>query len=329
MTCDPQSLLEAARCFGCIPAGMLASVGTNLLCQLTGRPGGVECTDPQVDDWLARIGADAAAILPPDNIIEAVCIFCHDLRDAGIFNKMHVVNPVIPPTDGTPASLRAMQYPLIYTPGNGVSPFINFGFVIGDLDVNGLRGSGTFSAKWMDTRFQTDVQWDNPVTNCFAGLTTYESEISNDPTVNTFETEIGTNDVDTLNSHQIACHHDLFGGFLSICWTGATQVLVFPRVDITGYYSSNREAVAVFKAYHARSTIPHNLIGQNLNDSSGDPAPADVEYFMAQNFGGAGVGCTAKRVSFMAIHEALTEAESILFFNAIQKMRMSFGGGFA
>lgn len=330
MTCDPQSLLEAARCFGCIPAGMLASVGTNLLCQLTNRPGGLECDDPQVIDWLARIDSDPTAIRPPDNVIDAVCVFCKDLRSAGIFNKMLVVNPVIPPTDGTPASLRAMQYPLIYQPANGISPFINSGFVIGDLTIDGLRGSGTFSDKWMDTRFNPSIQWGNPEdnTNILAGLTTYEFDISNDPAVGTFETEIGCVDLGSTTSHLICCHHDFAGGFLSYCWSAATGIVVFPRVDITGYYSSNREAIDVFKAYHARSTIPHNLIGQNLADGTVDPVPNEFEYFMAQNNGGAGIDCTAKRISFMAIHEALTQSESLAFYNAIQKMRMSFGGGF-
>lgn len=34
MTCDPQSLMDAARCLNCIPMGMMASVATKLLCDL-------------------------------------------------------------------------------------------------------------------------------------------------------------------------------------------------------------------------------------------------------------------------------------------------------
>lgn len=325
MTCDPQSLLDAVRCFSCIPAGMMASVGTNLLCGLVNksREVPITCTDPQTDDWLARIDADPLAIRPPPAIINAVCVFCHDLRAAGIFNKMIVVNPIIPPTNGTPASLRAMLHPLIYEAGNTALPFTNNNFLVADLNLNGLIGDGV--SKYIDTGFDPASHW---LAENSGGQTVYVSEprqAFNDPNP---ECELGTVDLVTGYSHILAPTFQpvAFPNFLAYCWSNPTGITI-PLGSFAAFYSANRTAVDQFDAYQATSTFPCQLIGQNLNDNSGETPPDASTFFMAQN-GGGPIQYSTKRVSFMAIHEGLTQVEACALYDAVQRMRMSFGGGF-
>jgi hypothetical protein len=88
MNCDPNALLEAARCFRCIPSGMLSSVRIDLICQWANIPSGTTC-DPDAQKFL-----DYAQITDPIQSA-AICALVEDLKLGNFWSKETAIYPIV------------------------------------------------------------------------------------------------------------------------------------------------------------------------------------------------------------------------------------------
>lgn len=314
--CTAQELAAAARCYKCIPPAIKAAVQTYMICKWSEGGQGV-CDHPVVLDWLARMAADFIP-RPSDATIRAVCDFCEELDAVGIMDKMLVVNPIIPD------SFLAMRYPLIYQAGNGYSPFINHNFVAADLDGNGIAGDAL--TKYFDTGFVPNAHWADTISG---GLTAYTNslELGIEPD----ETEIGVNETILGDVFEISIQTYLSGGAFSdglVFWKPSAVAAIG---ELPGFWSINRIGYTDLALYRADSGTypPITTVDTDATDVSGQTVNQYPTWFMSKSTDGAFAGyCCSKRVSFMAIHEGLTQSEATDFYLAIQNLRMALGGGF-
>jgi hypothetical protein len=303
--CSPTALAAAAKCYKCVPKGWQKAVQTYLLCQWS--EGGTSiCSHPIVVDWLARIAADFVP-RPSDDTIRAVCDFCLSLDIAGITDKVLALNPVIPD------SILSMPYPLIYTVGNGHSPWRNQGFIAGDLTADGIQGDGT---SWMDTGF-------NPSASVLAtddgGMSVYESgaQVGGNPD----EVELGTYDSGTATAMVMSC----WNAAASTCsmWnTGYNHI----QADTPSFYNANRTANNLVEGWRYP---PLHSLGSSVVDQSLVSLPDHPVFFMCLNNDGIGEdNFSTKNVSFAAITTKLTAQEIADLYEAVYWMRFAFGGGY-
>lgn len=326
MNCTPAELIRAAKCYQCVPKPVWNATVISLLCQWANKPvTPTGCQDPVVIDWLARIAADPTpAPMPSAAQIQAVCDFCIALRLHGIMGKMLVVNPVVWVGDVVDAILT-MSYPLIYQPGNGNSPFTNPGFGDTDLDINGLRGNGFDLGQYMDTGFIPFNHWGFNIDS--GGLSIYESEAT--AQVGLDECEIGSLSAALDEQFEITSWSPASVVGQTWCWDASTSNLQFNLADIPAFYTSNRTSAILFKIYQANSGLLFSLLNTNVSNQFGKiMTDLPSMYFMARDDFGASTLWSAKRISFMAIHEGLDASEAEDFFNAVQQLRIDLMGGF-
>ena len=303
-------LLQSASCMRCIPAGAHPPVQTYEICEWNEGGQGI-CDHPIVLDWLERLANDFQP-RPSDATIQAVCDFCDALDIYGITDKMLVVNPIIPD------SFLAMRYPLIYQVGNGASPFINHNFLAADLNPNGLLGDGT---KWFQTGFVPSNQWG--IVTDSSGISIYETDASIQA-VNP-EAECAVETV-ANGSFFASVYEPTLAVGIYYCWNNPSQT-VGALVDTPAFYCLSRTSNTSLRLYQANSGIPFNQLGLNAANQTGLPIPNLEVYFMGNNAAGVSGYMTYKRVSFMAIHEGLTAAESEDLYWATLFLRMDLGGG--
>lgn len=319
MNCDPKSLLTAARCFQCIPSRVIRSAIISQLCRWANQPRG--CNDPVYLDWKARVEAGVGPGVVSDATNNAVCQFCLDLRLAGIIDKMHAVNVIIPD------DFDAMLYPLIYRPGNGNSPWLNFNFVAADLSVGGLQGRGADGNTYMDTGFIPSVQW-GAFGNDEGGLSVYKAQPKSG------QSDINMEDIGVLVTpdrwFEMQTYSPSYLDFETSCWSGNAQVLGgFAGSETEAFFSCSRLLTTDFRAYYGSSMIPFAQLGlTNALDVSLQQLPNIPVFFMAINLDGVAVDFSYNRISFVAVHDGLTQAETQDLFNAVQTLRTSLGGGY-
>lgn len=288
--------------------------------------------DPVVRAWLGNILLDPTAVPPPQDVIDAVCELVKDLRDGAILDKILVLNPAIPPTDGTQGSLTAMMYPLVWQNGNTFIPFTPNVFTIANLNINGLLGDHINEA-YANTGFICFNHWG--AANDSGGVTVYESEASTEVPPET-ECDIGVIDITDsefliLEPFNVWDPFAFFSGYEGVCWDGVpgTGVVFGNRGDIPAFYSLNRTTTQLLELTYENSGTALTLIDQAVNDASGDVLPDiyPVVWFMLNWHGPPMRFASSKRMSFMAIHEGLTQAEVHILFNAVQTFRQTLGGG--
>lgn len=328
MTCDPKALLEAAKCYRCIPKPVMRSSMISLLCEwannLTPPEPPVECSEPILTAWLNDLAVSAPALqLPSNATLTALCDFCRALRLAGIDDKFLFLNPIIPPENAD--SFALMAYPLIHDAGS--FPWTNHNFVAADLGLDGLAGGGAVRETWYNTgaipEAEMQANWPD------GGMTVVESVTSTaDPPLG--EVEIGEY-YDLLAKHFLSCNNEFFG--LSPRSTGAYGFsfdLSAARPDTIGIYSLNRSDVDSMVVWFGNTgSYPLAQIINDVYDQSGSGF-GDV----GMTFMGmwdldlsAPVLFTEKTVSFVALHRCLTETEVDALYLAIQDLRTAFGGG--
>lgn len=314
--CDPASLLEAVRCFGCIPAGMLASVGTNLLCQFANLPTGEVCQHDLVDAWVARVIANGGAP-PTAETREALCTFCHGLDTDLLTDKMIAVNPFVPD------NIIAARTPLITPVGinlwddNPASKFTDGPG--GDLTVAGLKGNGV--NKWLNTHINPTVvvpgdrDWGATLYNTFADNSNTKDmgAVDNGGFVN--------NDFQFLFS---------FGGQAYLdCWDGNADRTNGLNNAFTGFITGNRTAINLVEIYRANTAAPNLALVASNNAAMVSTRPNSEIYVFAIQLLGAAAGWCSRRFSFAAIHNGLVKADAQNLFNRVQQLRIDLGGGTA
>jgi hypothetical protein len=260
---------------------------------------------PTAASWTTRVVANGGA-LPSNATVSAVSTFCYNLAGHGLLALMQEVNVV------AADSLIAAITPLIVT--HGSDPWTNHNFVLADLTVNGMVGNG--STKYLDSGFITSS---STLTLTNAGLTIYDFTGNNNGEVEaeSFVSSAQTFQLDNYLGNATFCAFNQTAG-QGLVSVGASA--------FTGYMSGNRTASNAIALYAARSNLAHAAIATGTGN--GGSLPNNSMFFWAGNSAGSPALWTTKRMSFCAIHQGLSSAQSNNFFNDIQALRTALGGGF-
>ncbi len=267
--------------------------------------------DPRITDWAARVVRNGGAT-PSLSTQLTLSTFVQSLTATGVMPKL--ISMVVHVADG----LIAATTPII--PGPGVDPWTNNGFVSGDLTANGLVSNG--SSKYLNTGV---VAANSIMTVNSAGMTAY---VYDTPGANSGYS-MGSGGA--ANSSQFALVPSSSSSFNGYLWrfvnpnTSDSIVVACPGA---GYYSLNRTGASSLSFYFARSNVAHSLLGSANSAQTGVIEPTYAVAAHAINAVGSVVAFSNVRLSFCALHVGLTSADSLNFYNAIQAMRVSLGGGF-
>jgi hypothetical protein len=259
--------------------------------------------NPLATDWSTRVVANGGAV-PSGATVLAISDFSDALDAASLTSKMTAVNCF------APDSIIAALTPLIVGPGN--DPWINHNneFNAGDLTVNGLVGDG--ATKWLLTGVHPSSISGQPNSG---GYTIY---------FYTCPSEASTDLAVYLNPDQAGLFN-ISGTVVFDCWNSAAGATTVSLPGFTGYVSGNRVSASETHIYAANSGTAHYSAAGN----SGAPgtAPNAELWAWAMNATGSPLYLSTKRLSFIAIHQGLTAAESLNFYNAVQALRTALGGG--
>lgn len=313
MNCDANSLISSARCFSCIPKGQQLAVQIFLLCSWANTSGA--CQHDTVDNWALRVVANGGAA-PSQTTLTALCEFMVGLDAAGLTPKMISILPIVP-GDASPAvaagDLIRATTPLIV--GGGNDPWTNNGpFVPGDLTVNGLVGDGL--SKYLNTGIVPSAVF--PSTD-EGGMTLYNMTGVNGP-----YGDMGCEDgAGPIRLQLIEFNNTNYFD----CWDSINGRISFADPLSSGFLSGNRIAANSFDIYRATSVIPFGS-GVHGNTAGGNIPINNSIFVIAFNSVGVPIAFSIRRYSFFAIHHGLTATKCEDFFDLIQALRTSLGGGF-
>lgn len=284
-------------------------------------------TDPQpvfgyTSDWTTRVQGHGGGA-PSQANLNSINGFVWDLFKGSILGKMIAVNVF------APDNLVAALSPIFIGTG-GLDPWTNVNFVAGDLTINGLKGN-IAGGKVLDTGIVSTAVWNNTAGNINAatsgGISAYNFDTAGATTgfdisaaANLASGEIGLAIIFTPTAA-----NTLFFDFAD----SATGRLAVLNTGWTGFTSCSRVGPADSEAYKANSVTPFANIGSDLNNRNGSAMPTvSFACFGYKTSGGVLTANSERRLSFAAIHFGLTATDTQNLFNAVQKLRVAFGGGF-
>jgi hypothetical protein len=276
---------------------------------------------PHVLFWKRKVLLNGGTI--SSRTLKIVNSFYKELRTLSFFNKIKVLNPVIPD------SKWAFQIPLIDSTGlyywTNINDFQieNGGF---QLNINGAKSNNGSSAVALSTQFVPSNQLGD--IQSFGG-TIYLTE-----TAETAGSDcvMGASDIFRNASFLMEVNNNFYtpGTYsdVFICYDQANLTTVASS-NFTGYISMNRLSNTSAKLFKASSTVNHTMYAENTNADPGSLPTNPIAIFV-EAYGATYINWMAegKRISFIALHLGLTEAESAIFYRAIQKYRRRIGGGF-
>jgi hypothetical protein len=261
-----------------------------------------------VQDWITRIEANGGRI-PSVNTQRTMEVLYNDLAGAGLVSKMKSLCVFVPD------NLTAALTPFIKSAGNNL--WRSVGFAPSDLSGSGIVGN---AVKYLDTGVIPTV--DFPTSTSF-GMSLYctntlsEGKFDNGSIVNA--------------SQQMIWYINNSGGQFFDCWqsSGGGRATYSPGTA-TAFFSGNRTSATNLSLYKASSVTPFAETANN-NTAGIGTMPSYSLWIFAANANGTPNGglISGKSYSFAAIHEGLVSAEAQNLFNAVQKCRVSLGGGYA
>jgi hypothetical protein len=260
---------------------------------------------PTVTNWAGRVVAHGGT-----NVSlwtqKAVSTFCYGLDAYGLTSKMIAVNCMVPD------NLIAVTTPLIV--GSGSDPWVNTGFVTGDVTINGLVGADN---KYFRTGLIPSVIYGSVNEG---GLTFYcYASPNNGPEREIASTPAGGSSSALLVDYQGNTYFDAYtdGGSGRINLATPTPL---------AFYSGSRTDSTHEYLYYATSSLAFARIA-GPGGAPGASLPAIEYYVMAMNNNGAPANYTHKTGSFVAIHHGLTATETEELYTLVQAMRITLGGG--
>lgn len=261
----------------------------------------VDPNTPEVSDWLLRVASEGGAT-PSQNTIDALNTFTTEIDS--IISKIVALNCFVPD------SRIAALVPLIQ---NGGYPIWHEDAALGSLTVDGLEGN---LSGYLDTGVIpiSDFADENS-----GGLTLYCS--SNDAML-----AIDFSAIEVLGDKQMTLYFDFAGDTYWDCWDSSTNRVFAPNSLFVGYISANRTSTGQ-QIYRASSVVPHEVLVAGTNTPQVNQ-PTIPMFVFGSNIDGLLNSPSGKTFSFAAAHGFLTEAESSLFYTAIQTLRTSLGGGY-
>lgn len=260
-------------------------------------------------NWANRVVANGG-VMPSAATQLAIAQFQCGLITDGLDVLMYSWNAFVP--DSLTAAITAQ----LISGGNSNDPWTNNNFVAGDLTVNGLAGNA--ATKWLNTGINPQ---NSSLTNNNAGVTIYT--FTNNNTANAVA--VGVDNGGFLQFLALECNG---GTTFFFAWDAGSGVSA-ANAGFTGYISGNMIAANNHAIYEANSTTPHNTLVSGAVANTGGPTvpPFTIPIFAFTNNTGQS-DFTDQRLSFVAIHQGLTSAQSAKFFARIQTLRQALGGGF-
>lgn len=301
ISCDPSSLMQAAACFDkCIPPGQRLALKSYLLCQAVNAP-------QVVSNWVSRVIANGGAA-PSANTIAAATTFYSALVAGGISGMYKTLNMVAPDSD------IAARTPLIV--GVGKDPYTGGG---GGISINGYTAVGA--------SLRSGVNPSTVFSTTNAGWSFYYwVAVGNVPSAAGANAGCRI----TASNQFFMFQPDNSALLYAWCYDNNNSVSVLTLalpVPSPGYYSLNRLNNTTLQLEHAQSGYAHAIFATRNGADVVTPPNAEF-YFCGENVDGVDTVDGARTVSFMAIHDAFTQAQSLVEYNAVQALRTAFGGGF-
>lgn len=269
----------------------------------------------RVPDWVRRVGVNGGAT-PSANTILAASTFVNSLVTFGLDSMIYVANFFA--ADNLIAALTPL-----YKNG-GSDPWTNHNFVLADLTVNGLVGDG--ATKYLDTGITQGA-----FTTFYGGTDTYHScgvALYNVTGNNNSEYDFGCANAAFQDGTGLGISQLGNSEWDNPYGTGGVDRCSAANGLWTGYLSGQRLGVKDAKLYKAKSNVAHTQIASNVTDVTGSPSVALNLFCHAVNNNGPAAFFTTKRISFAAMTQGMTAAQSANFFTAIQNLRQSLGGGY-
>lgn len=256
--------------------------------------------------WSTQVVANGGAA-PSQATINAIANFQCGLITDGLDTLMLAWNAIVP--DNFIASLTPQL------PGTGGRVlWQQNAMTAADLSINGLTGGGGGFTTYMKTGIVPNTVFPS-VNN--TGMTVYTFSAANTAT----ETSMGCGDAGPTNYYSM---YNCLSGLKYYQEAGAAMTDANP---FNGYVSGNRTAANAKAWYKANSVTPHALIASSVAAPAAAMTAQDFWIFVF-NQNNVAVGRSTSTLSFIAIHQGLTEAQSALFFARIQTLRTALGGGF-
>jgi hypothetical protein len=267
----------------------------------------INATHALATAWSAQVVTNGGAA-PSNATVLAISNFCYALDAASLTAKIKEMNVFAPDNS------VATSTPLIIT--LGLQPWSFIHFVAGDFSINGVKGNGT---------------------NKFVNIGGLLSGIVTQTSVSAC---VYCNGAGNTNTELMGVA--LANGALRMAWNPATGNYICAydggklaqAANTTSYFSGyvcgTKVSSSVRNLYLANSTTPHNLAAtNNIVDSVGsDVVPANPTFLFAGDEGGLDAAWYSGTISFASIGLAFTAADSLAMYNAVQALRVAFGGGF-
>jgi hypothetical protein len=258
-------------------------------------------------DWetrvIANLGTPLAFSLATQNNLYSA------LANVGILSKMINVGFF---ENNSGNSIRICLTPIIKTIGTNVWSNINMGD--GMMGANGVTPTGGPGVGARPGILGTDFPSDND-----GGYTVYAftgAEVLN-------ACSLGyTNNAGSIST---AFQIQTGGNTRAALWNDTSRIVV--PSNGAGYYSLNRTGAAALNLYYAKTATAHASIGSSAA-AAGSRNSNFVDFFSVNAFE-AGIPelfTVNNTLRLLAVHHGLTQAESLLFYNAIVSAITFFGG---
>lgn len=259
--------------------------------------------DPKVIAWSNRVKSYGGGTISNNTLLSINWLY-KELKYTTFFNKIKSLTCFVPD------NLIAAITPLISTYGNAI--WTNTNFTTSDLDIRGLKGNG--SNKYLNT----GVIPSSHFTANMGGVTIYVTQGASE-NIRDFGVQDGSSRYMFQHiSFGNTCYFDCFTSCRATAANGTNWV---------GYISGNKTSSSSNIVYKANSVTNHNELCKTLTLNTDAPPNLACFLFCASSNGTPQFYST-KRFSFCAIHDGLTNRESLVFYNIIQTFRKKIGGGY-
>jgi hypothetical protein len=270
-------------------------------------------------DWAQRVVANGGA-MPSANTITAMETLRTTLISMNLTNKIHSLCIFVPD------SIIAATTPLIKH--KGADPWTNSGFVIGDLNINGLKGDG--SSKFLDTAIKAkDGEAYGTSENC--GL----SVVLTEGATNRTETVIGYMDPDsTQDALELQVSSTQASGAFADVWfpgltVGALNFISTNDWERIGFVHGARDTNGNVSLYVASPLEAHKSL-VNMTSGTGAALTTDntIPVFVRRR-GGTNQSDTfsISRLAMACLDTGMIASESSNLWFAVNACRQSLGGG--
>lgn len=310
----PSELLEAAACFRCLGQSrreMVRTLGWATYGGMGPGPGPDPEPEPTPESLAeANLWADEVVTnggtRPGSPTINSIGFLLDDLKTANIYSKFHTLAVFVPD------NLTAARTPIISN--LGLSPYTNTGFVGGDLNKYGLKGDG--AAKYLET-----------------GVAINAMDVNNmSMIVMVDDTPIVYGGIDCgvfsgLDAYQVLVADSNPSGAQQGCLAD-TIGRNFTYNVMPSYLCASRTAINLSSLYIANKWNPHYSVGDNGGAVVHPGFTRTMPVFARRNNATNAIDAySGRRMKAFALSTAMSQAQSLACYNALQACRERFEDG--